>query len=144
MAVTTNSSGNAGFTISFDGGPGSGVITGTATNSDNNTSELSHCRGIASGVPKPPKPDLLSPPNGESISQNPPLLDWADAPGAARYIVIIREGSISGPLAHRNKNVSGSQYTPPPLKGNTLFVWRVKPCNSAGCSKSAVSSFSTK
>jgi hypothetical protein len=118
--------------------PNSGVITATATDSDNNTSEYSYCRAISGpAIPgKPPKPVQLSPANGESVTLNPPLFAWNGSTGADRYMLIIRQGAPDGPKIYVNKTIQGIKFTPPALPGSGLYYWMVKACNEAGCSKS--------
>lgn len=138
ITVQTNGSGNASFTFFTQPGTASGVVTGTATDADGNTSEFSPCVDITSGVGKPPPPSLVAPENGSNVTENPPLLDWTASAGALKYKVLIKQGSTSNPIFHKNTNVIEDQYRPPStLPADFQYFWRVKACNSAGCSRSA-------
>lgn len=140
--VTTDGGGNASFTIQVNGSPTSGVISSTATDSQNNTSEFSHCGTITMQSTAPPKPKIIVPENGAPVAENPPLLDWKKVRTATRYVVILRDGSAKGPLVHRNKAVQDHQYIPPTLEPGKTYFWIVKACNATNqCSKSGWYSF---
>ena len=139
--VTTNSAGNASFSVPVNRAPGGGVVTSTATDSANNTSEISYCRAIESGQPAPPAPRPLSPSNGERVPSNPPLLDWAPSTGATRYQLVIKADSTTGTKVYSNQNITASEFTPPALAGGKTYFWRVAACNAAGCTKSVWFSF---
>lgn len=143
-AVTTNGSGNASFSIPFGGGPNSGVITATATDSSNNTSELSICRGVTSGSPDPAPFQLLSPSNGESVGSNPPTLDWTDSANATYYKVTVRQDAKKGPKVYTNTNVQGSSVTINTLQTGHTYFWQVNACNANKCVKSSKFSFSVQ
>jgi hypothetical protein len=138
--VTTDAGGNANFTAQVPNGPSSGVITGTATDNAGNTSELSYCRTVTANS-KPAKPQLVAPQNGGSTS-NPPTLIWNAVSNADHYQVFIRRDTPKGVMAHKNKAVRGTEYTPPPLEPGVTYVWRIKACNASNqCSKSGWFSF---
>jgi titin len=140
--VNTNSSGNASFTTTLSTAISSGVVIATATDSSGNTSEFSECVNITSTLPVPPKPQLVSPDNGATVTNNPPLLDWNPSEYAVRYVVIIKQDAANGATVHNNKNVPNDQYTPPALAGGHTYFWRVKACNAENkCSKSVWYSF---
>ncbi len=144
-AVRTDGSGNGSFSVNIGNSPDNGVITSTATDSQNNTSEFSFCRGIEidNTTPTPGKPSLVAPGNGATTSENPPLLDWGATDNTTYYRVLIRYDWKKGPWAHRNKNVGTDSYRPPQLQGNRTYFWRVLACNSTKCAKSGWSSFKT-
>ncbi len=142
IEVTTNGSGNANFTVPLGGAPNSGVVTATATDSQNNTSELSYCRAITAPPPTvepPTKPELLSPGNAQSAG-NPPTLDWAPSQNVSIYKVIIREGSNTGPKVHFGRTAQDS-YVPPALARGKTYYWRVIACNDVKCVRSVIFSF---
>lgn len=140
--ATTNSSGNLSFNVSFGNVPGSGVITSTATDSSNNTSEMSYCVSTSNGPAIPPAPQLLTPSNGESVGSNPPWLDWSDSNGATSYRLLIRQDAKKGAKVYVNNDLTVSEATPPALATGHTYYWSVKACNTAGCKKSPVYTFS--
>jgi hypothetical protein len=139
--ATTNSSGNVNFNVSFGGVPGSGVITSSATDGSNNTSEMSPCVSTSTGPAVPPPPQLLTPSNGESVGSNPPWLDWSASNGATYYKVMVRQDYKKGPKVYVNNNVTATDITPNALEGGHTYYWSVKACNTAGCKKSTVWTF---
>lgn len=138
--VTTDGSGNASINVGFNADEATGVVTALATDSANNTSEFSHCVTISTKT-KPTAPQLVSPGNGETLSINPPLLDWNPSDGATKYKVYIRQDSKSGKVVHKNLNVPTDLYTPLVLAGGHTYYWRIKACNSMGCGNSKWWSF---
>lgn len=140
--VSTDGGGNGGFSVNVPNAPTNGMITSSATDSQNNTSEFSYCRAINVVTPSgPAKPVLLSPSNGATIGDNPPLLDWAAAQNATYYRIKIRKDAKNGLMQHKNKNIPTDSYRPPRFAGPGTYFWRVMACNATGCSKSAWSSF---
>lgn len=140
--VNTGGNGNAAFTAAFATLLNSGFVIATATDASGNTSEFSVCVQIVSTLPVPPKPQLTSPGDGGTVSNNPPLLTWNPSANAVHYVVLIRQDAIKGVLVHKNANVVNNQYTPPALDAGHTYFWRVNACNSDGkCSKSAWFSF---
>ncbi len=140
VQVTTDGSGNTNFTAQVPNGPSDGVITGTATDSANNTSELSYCRSITANS-KPGKPQLVAPDNGGSTS-NPPTLIWNAATNADHYQVLVRRDNPKGTIVHKNKAVQETLYVLPVLEPGATYVWRIKACNASNqCSKSGWFSF---
>jgi len=81
--VTTSGSGNASFTATLSGTiPAGHLLTATATDSNNNTSEFSQCLlGPAPDTTPPvfPASPLLSPLLGANVSTPKPTFDWKDA-----------------------------------------------------------------
>lgn len=140
--VTTDGNGNASFTLQVATALSSGVVTATATDSGGNTSEYSYCQQISNTPVAPSAPQLLSPSNGEAVTQNPPTLDWAPAAGASYYRVAIRDGGPKGPKVYVNKNLTATQYTPPALPAGKTYYWVVKACAGTACARSAWFSFS--
>lgn len=140
--VTTDGNGNTSFTIPFGGVPSGGVISSTATDSGNNTSEMSACPTIVTGAPPLTPPQLLTPSNGESVGANPPFMDWTDVNGATRYVFNIRQDAKNGTTVVLDKNVLVSEYNPPALDSGHTYFWFVKACNLGGCVKSQVFTFS--
>jgi hypothetical protein len=139
---TTNGSGNLSFNVSFSGSPSNGVVSSTATDSNNNTSEFSYCATITSGTAVPPAPQLLTPSKGESVGSNPPWLDWSDSNGATYYKLTIRQDIKKGVKVYVNPDIKVSEHTPPSaLAGGHKYFWFVNACNSAGCQKSPVFNF---
>lgn len=141
-SVTTDSSGNLSFSVSFGGAPLVGVITATATDSGNNTSEFSFCRTILAGTSGPSAPQLLSPSNGESVASNPPLMDWSDASNVTFYTIKVRQDSPKGPKAYVNGSMVDSSVVPQTLEGGHTYYWQVSACNTQGCAKSSKFTFS--
>lgn len=147
-AVTTNSGGNAGFSLSLSGVPTNGVVTATATDSANNTSELSFCATITQGGTQPPpltKPQLLSPPNGEGATKNPPTLDWQPVNGAVTYRVLIRMDDKNGQKVLRQKGLTSDSFVPPKLTVGKTYYWRAFACDTNNkCTKSIWWTFSIR
>lgn len=142
--VNTNSSGNAGFSAVFGNTPTIGVVTATATDGSNNTSEFSFCRTITAGQPDPGAFQLLAPSNGESVGSNPPTFDWTDSPNALFYKITVRQDSKKGPKVYKNNNVPGSAVTASTLEGGHTYYWQVSACNTNKCVKSSKFSFSVE
>ena len=143
IEVTTNGGGNASFTAPLSNAPSTGVVTATATDSQDNTSEFSYCRGIVIVTPpdgEPTKPELLSPQNDQSIVENPPTLDWSPSENTNSYKVVIRDGSPKGPKVHVGRTTNDS-YVPPFLESGKTYYWRVFACNALKCVKSAMFNF---
>lgn len=138
-SVTTDGSGNAGFTAQYPLAAASGVATSTATDSDGSTSEFSECADIKPAKPAPPK--LLSPANGMTAPTNPPLLTWGPVDGARRYKVWVRQDAPSGVVVDKDLNAAGMQFTPTHVVSGGTYYWRVKACNGAGCGGSPWWSF---
>lgn len=136
--VTTNSSGNGSFTATFSNAPTSGIVIGTATDANNNTSEYSTCRVIEVVTPSPAPPELLTPSNGGTPPSNPPNLDWNASANTTYYVVTVKQDSRKGTTVHVNKNVLQDQYTlPTQLAAGHTYFWQIKACNSANvCAKS--------
>lgn len=139
--VNTDGGGNGSFTTTINSAPGTGVVTATATDSKNNTSEFSECRGIVIQDTPPSKPNLISPIDGAPVA-NPPLLDWSPSDGAKRYIVKIVDGAPGGPKVHLKRGVKTDQYVPPVLESGKTYFWFVKACKTKHlCSRSDWQSF---
>jgi hypothetical protein len=142
VEVSTDGSGNGGFTLATGQNLSAGLVTGTATDGAGNTSEFSYCKNIT-GSAIPGKPALLKPSNNGSVEQNPVLLTWQPAPNATFYKVFVRLGPSSGPLFHKNKNVMATEYQTPSLQSGVSYSWRVAACNATSpkCTKSQWFSF---
>lgn len=138
--VTTDGNGNAGFSVKLSNAPNLGVVTGTATDSQNNSSELSPCRVIQVVSAAPEIPKLLSPTNKQNVTNNPPNLTWQAADSADSYQVTLRQDGKKGTIVERT-TTSDTSYTPKPLAGGKTYFWRVTACNSFGCSKSPIFMF---
>lgn len=83
-----------------------------------------------------PAPQLASYPNGATIPYRRVTLDWADPPCATRYEIQIRQKSSKGKLVEANEQAAFSQYTTAKLlKPGKTYVWRVRACGAARCSK---------
>lgn len=137
-SVSTDGSGNGGFSLPTSQNLSAGFVTGTATDSDGNTSEFSYCKAIAGGM-IPEKPSLLLPNNNKTIEQNPPLLRWKPAANTTFYKVTLRTGSPSGPVFHKKGGIVGTEYRTPTLPSGQTFYWRVFACNlvAPSCTKSS-------
>lgn len=140
VQVTTDGNGNAGYAVTLPAASGIGVVTGTATDNQNNTSEFSECGAIKSGGSAPGKPQLLTPANNQRVTENPPRLDWAPATNAEWYKVTIRADTRKGHKA-QNARVEQDEFTPSALPGGKTYYWRVMACNAVQCTKSDVYSF---
>lgn len=138
--VTTDGNGNASFSASLNGATGQGVVTGTATDSQNNTSEFSYCHAVTLVSSVPSKPLLLTPTNNQQVTVNPPHLVWAPSADADRYNVVIRVDGRKGTKVN-TATVSTESYTPPSLASGKTYYWRVTACNSVGCTKSDMYTF---
>jgi len=139
VQVSTDGSGNGGFGLPTGENLSAGFVTGTATDSDGNTSEFSYCKAIAGGT-IPEKPSLLLPNNNKSIEQNPPLLRWKPAANTTFYKVNIRVGSPTGPKFLKKGGIIGTEYRPPAtLPSGQTYYWRVSACNAIAlkCTKSS-------
>lgn len=75
-------------------------------------------------------PTLLSPPNHSTIAQLRPILTWRGLKNATYYRVQIRD-AIG--VYKFKADVIGTQFKTPKLKPHTLYMWRVRACNPAGC-----------
>jgi hypothetical protein len=81
-------------------------------------------------LPPSKTPRLLSPPNQSTVMQLRPVLVWRSLKNATSYRVQIRDANG----AYKFKaDVIGTQYRTPKLNPNTLYMWRVRACNAAGC-----------
>lgn len=138
--VTTDGGGNASFSASLNGATGQGVVTGTATDSQNNSSEFSYCQAVTTVSATPSKPQLLSPTNNQEVTLNPPHLAWAPSANADWYKVVIRVDGRKGPKVAA-VTVTTEGYTPPTLASGKTYYWRVAACNSVGCTRSDMYTF---
>ncbi len=90
---------------------------------------------------KPAAPKLTKPTNGSTSTKTKVKLDWNNSNCAARYQVIVRQNSTTGPKMQENKNLTTSQFTTKSLPKNKTYYWQVKACNAKGCKASAWWSF---
>jgi len=90
---------------------------------------------------KPTAPKLTKPKNGGTNKKAKVKLDWNDSNCAARYEVIVRQGSTSGAKVAENKNLTASQFKTQSLPRGKIYYWQAKACNNKGCKTSAWWSF---
>ncbi len=90
---------------------------------------------------KPATPKLTKPKNGGTSTKTKVKLDWNDSNCAARYQVLVRQSSTTGPKMQENKDLTTSQFTTKSLPKNKTYYWQVKACNTKGCKASAWWSF---
>lgn len=79
------------------------------------------------------KPTLLAPVAGAHLNKRTPTLDWSDVICATGYNAQLRKDSKTGALLG-NVFVAASKVTTPPLPSGSAYYFRVRACNSAGCS----------
>lgn len=75
----------------------------------------------------PPKPTLLSPPNGNQSRARSRVLDWTDSTGATRYEIQIRQASKTGTIV-ASASTPSSNYKTPKLGRNYWYWWKVRAC----------------
>ena len=92
-------------------------------------------------VAKPPAPILTSPANGASIGKRRVKLMWQAAACAEWYAVQVRQNSKTGNAVVPFTNVNATEFTTPPLAAAHTYFWRVRACNTYGCTKSVWRSF---
>lgn len=90
--------------------------------------------------PPPAPPVLLSPANGSTGTSLTPVLNWAASGGAASYNVYFGT-SPSPPLA---TNITATSYSPPALRTNAVYYWKIAAQNPGGVGASAIWSFTTQ
>jgi hypothetical protein len=89
---------------------------------------------------KPAAPQL-PPPTDFGISGEQPMhFDWNDVACATKYKVVVKRDSPAGPQALK-KAVRVSNLTTQVLSAGYTYYWRVKACNTLGCTKSEWRSF---
>lgn len=80
-------------------------------------------------------PQLVSPKKGETVTASRVLLDWSDTSRAATYDIQIWRGTPKGaPLMSKTTELSELNLKLPPT-AYSVYTWRVRACNQAGCSK---------
>jgi hypothetical protein len=96
---------------------------------DNGESGWSDIYTFTTAAPKPDKPSLLSPPNGQQNASVIPLLSWSNIPGAEKYQVQVSyKSDFSGFSVIIDKNdVQDTLYQveADKLNFNTTYYWRV-------------------
>lgn len=93
---------------------------------------------------KPVAPTQIAPANNASVTTRRVALDWDDVTCATQYQVFVRQGSPKGTRVDQNKNVPASNYLTIRLNKHTTYIWRVKACNTHGCTKSPWQTFKIK
>jgi hypothetical protein len=97
--------------------------------------EFVPCAGV------PTKPVLLSPAQGEELSTQTLVLDWAGPDCAKTFNVELRKDSKSGAVIFSKSKIKITQAAPPKLAKLHKYFWRVTACNKAGCTTSAWGKF---
>jgi len=84
----------------------------------------------------PKKPKNLKPGKNKTVTGPALAFDWADSACATRYEIVVRRHDKTGPVVARDTELTVSEYTLNlvPTRSDD-FVWRVRACNDAGCSK---------
>ena len=90
-------------------------------------------------VGPPAAPTLTAPANGAVNVPTTQVLEWSASAGAASYDVYLGT-SLPPPLV---TNTSGTSYTPPALRGGTLYYWQVSARNGGGANPSSTWQFTT-
>jgi hypothetical protein len=88
-----------------------------------------HPGGYPGDIVNPPT--LEAPENADIISDNTPLLNWADASGATSYRLLVTSGGDFGTIV-LDVESPVSQYQVPAALADGYYVWRVAPKNSYG------------
>lgn len=89
--------------------------------------------------PPPAAPGLVSPGNGGAGVSLTPALNWNAASGAISYDVYFGTAP-SPPIV---TNTTATSYSPPALRTNTVYYWKIAARNLAGTASSAIWSFTT-
>lgn len=82
----------------------------------------------------PRSPRLLSPAPGATSSDRRVLLMWDSLPCATRYQLVLKQDSAHGKRIARVSKLTIPEYNTQPLIRGKTYVWRVRACNSVGCS----------
>ncbi len=82
---------------------------------------------------KPTKPKLLFPHDLATLRRTNPRLRWEPASGASWYELIVRRGAK---IVDQQYYLTDTRYITTALKRSSTYSWRVKACNSVGCSAS--------
>ncbi len=89
------------------------------------------------GNQNPQGPALISPPNGATLEDFTPILDWEDFTGAASYRVQLSlDANFSGIMVMDSSGLTLSQITIPQglLSTSSYYYWRVNASTSGGVS----------
>jgi formylglycine-generating enzyme required for sulfatase activity len=99
-------------------------------NSDGAWSQWSSTWSFTIHVAPPVSP---SPPNGSTVSDGTPLLNWEDTSGASGYHVQVNtNSSFTGTMVGESNSLGNSQFeVPTTLSNDTTYYWRVR-VNSGG------------
>lgn len=81
----------------------------------------------------PPKPQLLAPAKKASVTTPQVVLDWAGPDCVAKFNVVVRLGSKSGPIVFSKAKIKTTQVITSALANNQTYFWQVLACNAAGC-----------
>lgn len=96
------------------------------------------------GITAPGVPTLVAPVSGTSNVSTSPQLSWISSSGATSYTIQVSKSS-SFASGVEEKTTSASSYALSGLNYATTYYWRVRACNSAGCSSYTSSrSFTTE
>jgi predicted outer membrane repeat protein len=104
-----------------------GVTRPQGTSFDVGAVEFVPCAGA------PTKPVLLAPKQGEELSTQTVILDWAGPDCAKTFNVELRQDSKSGAVLFSKSKIQVTQAAPPKLAKFHKYFWRVTACNKAGC-----------
>lgn len=83
----------------------------------------------------PALPALVGPPNKTTIPKRRARLDWQDVNCAERYEVMVQQTNKQGPVVFSRSDLSASKVRTPKLVSGSRYVWRIRACSDAGCSK---------
>ncbi len=92
----------------------------------------------------PDVPELLAPPNKKKVNKRQVLLDWTTSSCATRYKLQVRVKNPQGTVAVKKGKLKTSQFKTSPLALGTVYVWRVRSCNTDCSNWSAWSNFKIK
>jgi parallel beta-helix repeat protein len=89
----------------------------------------------------PAKPAPFLPANHSTASTRKVLLDWNDVPCTVTYKIKVRLNAKNGVVVDKAKGLNVSQYTTKKLDRGHTYFWKVKACNSFGCTGAPMQSF---
>lgn len=139
MDVTTNGSGTANINfVAASNVPAGQVITATATDPTDNTSQFSNCVNVQPPPPpctsSPAAATLLTPIDGSLAHSRAVTLDWSDVGCATYYRLRVKQDSTTSKIiAVKQNNIPVSEFLTPLLTKKHFFFWRVRACNAIGC-----------
>lgn len=86
---------------------------------------------------KPGVPDPVSPTGGSTVFKRRVTLAWNGPSCATRYVVVVKEGSKTGPRVQKKAKLTEPQFATKELKKGQVYVWHVRACapGKAMCSK---------